>query len=204
MIISISGVPGSGKTSIAKLLAARLGVPFFSMGGLRGKMALERGITLDELNKLGETDATTDTSVDDYQRELGKKENAFVIEGRLSWHFIPHSFKIFLDCDPREAARRIFEARQNTSDIDRIDIPTSDVSSERQDEPLYGSAEDAERDIANRVASDDRRYAKYYGVNYRDPSHYDLVFDTTKMKGAEETADAILARLQANKDFRSD
>ena len=94
MIISISGVPGSGKTSVGKLIAEQKGWPFYSIGGLRGKMALDRGITLDELNRLGETDPTTDTSVDDYARELGKKEDNFVIEGRLSWYFIPHAFKI--------------------------------------------------------------------------------------------------------------
>ncbi len=191
MIISISGVPGSGKTSVAKLLAARLEMPFYSIGSLRGKMALERGITIDELNTLGETNAITDTSVDDYQRELGKKENAFVIEGRLSWHFIPHSYKIFLDCEPHEAARRIFETRQKMSD--------TDTASDRRDEPLYESVLEAEREISNRISSDDRRYVKYYGVNYRDTSHYDLVIDTTKMKGAEETANVILARISGSK-----
>src|SRR5260221_8570041 len=147
MIISISGVPGSGKTSVAKLLAKQRGMTFYSMGGLRGKMALERGITIDELNRLGETDPTTDTSVDDYQRELGKKEDNFVIEGRLSWHFIPNSFKIFLGCDLHEAAKRIYGARKNETS--------------RDDEPLYANVEQAEKDIANRMASDDLRYQKY-------------------------------------------
>ncbi len=182
MIITISGVPGSGKTSVAKIIAKRLGMNFYSMGGLRGKMALERGITIDELNKIGETDKTTDASVDDYQRELGIKEDNFVIEGRLSWHFIPHSVKIFLSCDPKEAARRIFSARQKSSEG-------------RGDEPLYASAEDAEKEIKKRTASDVLRYEKYYGVDYRDPSHYDMAIDTTAMTGPEETAETILARL---------
>jgi len=183
MIISISGVPGSGKTSVAKILAAKRGMTFYSMGNLRGKMAKERGMTIDELNKIGEQDATTDTSVDEYQKQLGTKEDNFVIEGRLSWHFIPNSFKIFLACDPKESARRIFEARRHAAE-------------ERSDEPLYTSVEEAERDIAERVASDKRRYAKYYGVDYQDPSHYDLVIDTTAMNGPEETAQAILDEIR--------
>ena len=65
MIISIGGVPGSGKTSVAKILGQRLSMAFYSMGGLRAKMATERGLTIDELNALGEKDRTTDTSVDD-------------------------------------------------------------------------------------------------------------------------------------------
>lgn len=184
MIISISGVPGSGKTSTGKILAERLGMKFYSVGGLRGKMALERGLTIDGLNKLGEKEAFTDKSVDDYQKELGQKEDNFVIEGRLSWHFVPHSFKIFLDCDPNEAARRVFEARRSKS------------GPKRNDEPEYKSAEDARRELDERMASDKIRYAKYYGVDYRDPGHYDLVLDTTALKGPEETADMIFNALK--------
>lgn len=181
MIISISGVPGSGKSSVAKILAKRLGMPYYSMGGLRGKMAIERGISIDELNRLGEEDRTTDTSVDEYQKELGTKEDNFVIEGRLSWHFIPHSFKIFLDCDPHEAARRIFNARRTETG--------------REDEPQYASVEEVEREIEARVASDARRYRKYYDVDARNRSAFDLVLDTTRASGPEAVADQILAAL---------
>ena len=116
MIITISGVPGSGKTSVAKILSEKLSMPYYSMGGLRAKLDEERKISIDELNAIGEIDPTTDTSVDEYQRTLGKTTDNFIVEGRLSWHFIPHSIKIFLSCDLDEAAKRIFDARQHTND----------------------------------------------------------------------------------------
>ena len=187
MIISISGVPGSGKTSAAKILAHTLGMKFYSMGDLRGKLAQERGVTIDELNRLGETDPTTDTSVDDYQRELGKKEDNFVIEGRLSWYFIPDSFKVFLDCDPAEAAQRIFQARRRGG---------------RNDEPKYASVNVARTEIEKRIASDILRYRKYYGVDYRDPKQFDLVLDTTARKGPDETAAAIKSALDDQAGLR--
>lgn len=183
MIITISGMPGSGKTSAAKLIAERLGMPFYSVGGLRGKMALDRGITIDELNKLGESDRSTDALADDYQRELGAKEDHFVIEGRLSWYFIPHSIKIFLTCDSAEAAHRIFLARRQASEG-------------RGDEPLYATEADAAAQISQRIASDVRRYQTHYGLDYQDPSHYDLVIDTTHFQNATETAEAILAAIK--------
>jgi cytidylate kinase len=182
MIITISGVPGSGKTTVGKLVAERLGMPFYSVGALRGKMALDRGITLDELNRIGEDDGTTDASVDDYQKELGKTEDNFVIEGRLSWHFIPQSFKVFLDCDPHEAARRIFNARRTESG--------------REDEPQYASEEEVAREIKVRIASDARRYRKYYDVDALDRSVYDLVLDTTGSAGPDAIVEQILERVK--------
>ena len=178
MIITISGVPGSGKTSVGKILAERLGVPFYSVGGLRGKMAMDQGLTLDELNAKGETDKTTDTSVDDYQKELGEKEKDFVIEGRLSWHFIPHSFKVFLDCEPREATRRIMGSK-----------------SERPDEILPADLEQARLWLEKRKASDMLRYRNFYGLDYTDKGNYDLFLDTTPLESAQETADLVYASL---------
>lgn len=183
MIIALSGLPGSGKTSVSKLLAQTLGMNFYSVGGLRGKMALERGMTINELNALGETDSSTDTIADDFQRELGKKTDNFVIEGRLSWYFIPHAFKILLTCDMDEAAKRIFLARQASPE-------------DRADEPMYSSPQDALEKIQERMASDQRRYQKYYQIDYLHHANYDLIVDTTHLNGAQATTDAILAELK--------
>ncbi len=182
MILTISGVPGSGKTTVAKILSEKLGMPYYSIGGLRAKLAEDRHLSIDELNALGETDSSTDTSVDDYQRELGKTQDHFIVDGRLSWFFIPNSFKIFLDCEPQEAAKRIYQARKN--------------SSGREDEPLYQNEEHARQAIEMRVASDVKRYSSIYGVDHRDPQHYDLVIDTTHSVGPEATAELLLEKIK--------
>lgn len=180
MIISITGLPGSGKTTVIKQLSESLGVPWYSVGNLRGKMAEERGMTIDELNSLGETEAFTDKDVDDYQTKLGESGESFVIDGRLSWHFIPNSFKVFLDVDPDVGAQRIYSASQK---------------GERDDEKAYTSVEEVKRHIAERVASDVRRYQKYYGIDFLDRSNYDLVLDTTNLT-IDEKARIILDRLK--------
>ena len=77
MIISISGTPGAGKSTVAPMLADKLGYKRYYMGGLRREAARKRGLTIEEYNKLGETDPSTDLEVDRYQEELGKKENNF-------------------------------------------------------------------------------------------------------------------------------
>ncbi len=180
MIITITGLPGSGKTTVIKQLSQTLGIPWYSVGNLRGKMAEARGISIDELNALGETESFTDKEVDDYQTALGASGESFVIDGRLSWYFIPHSFKVFLEVDPDVGARRIYQASKN---------------GERTDEHAYQSEEDVKRATENRIASDARRYQKYYGIDLEDRRHYDLVLDTTHLT-VDEKAQKILDSLK--------
>jgi len=170
-------MPGSGKTTVAKILAEKLNLKRYSMGDLRGKMALERGLTIDELNKLGETEAFTDHDADEYQKKLGEQEDNFVIDGWLSWYFIPKSIKIFMSVDWDEAGRRVFEASK--------DDPT------RADEPKYSSPEEATETIRARADQSNMRYEKYYKIRFDDQSNFDLVIDTTTTP-AKQVAEKIL------------
>ncbi|MBI4149228.1 cytidylate kinase family protein [Candidatus Woesearchaeota archaeon] len=177
MIITLSGTPGSGKSTVAKLLARRLELKHYSVGDLRGKMALEKGMTIDELNALGEKESWTDQDADEYQRKLGKSEDNFIIDGRLSWHFIPHSFKVFLNVDKKEGAKRIFRAVK------------------RPDEKEYKSAAEVLKEAQKRIASDKKRYKKYYGINPYLKRHYDLWIDTTRIP-SEKVAEKIVENLK--------
>ena len=58
MIITISGKPGSGKSTVAKRLAAELGLTHVSAGDFMRDMATERGITVLELSAIAENDDT--------------------------------------------------------------------------------------------------------------------------------------------------
>jgi cytidylate kinase len=161
MIITINGTPGSGKSTVAKFLAKKLRLKHYSMGDLRRKMALERGMNIDELDKLGEKNVWTDKDVDDYQKKLGKKEDNFVIDGRLSWHFIPSSLKIFLKADLKKAAERIFKKG-------------------RKSEKKYKNSGEVLKEIKSRMNSEAKRYKKYYKItDVNALKNYDIVIDTS-------------------------
>ena len=179
MIITLTGLPGAGKSTVADKLAQQLNMSRFSAGDLRRNMAQERGLTLDELNTLGETQDFTDKDVDAYQEKIGKEQDNFVIDGRLSWHFIPNSLKVFLDVELDEAARRIFEASKQ---------------GQRPNEIAYESADQVRKALKQRLASDQKRYQRYYKIDYLNTDNYDVVIDTTK-KIPEEIVAIILRAL---------
>ncbi len=172
MIITISGTPGSGKSTIAKKLAQKLKWPHYYIGALRRKKAKERGMTLAEYNKLGETDSSTDLEVDNYQKKLGQTQDNFIIEGRTSWYMIPHSIKLFFNVDENEGAKRVFKElqKQNSRNEDiNLRTITDVLASHRQ-----------------RKKSDIMRYEKYYNINdVFNANHYDYIFNTTALNAKQ-------------------
>jgi len=173
MIVSFGGSIGSGKSGIAKRLASELDWPYYDMGDLRRQLAKERGMTLEEFNKLGETDPKTDTDVDEYQSKLGKENDNFVITGRTSWYFIPHSLKLFMKVDPHVGAERVFK---NLSD--------------RNEAHNLKNVEDVLKANERRIISDKLRYKKYFDIDVYDESHYDWVLDTSNL-----TEDKVFAKV---------
>jgi CMP/dCMP kinase len=180
MIITITGNPGSGITSVAKVLAGRLGMKFYSAGDLFEKTANDRGVTIDELVSAGDD---ADHEIDGFVKKLGKTEDNIIVEGKISWHMIPNSFKIFVTVDEHEGARRIFEDKK--------------TGEHRTDEPNYSSIEETKKILKIRVARFVSKFKRLYGIeNYFDPSHYDFILDTTKSSGPGENADRIMEAMK--------
>jgi len=172
MIISISGAAGSGKSTVGERLAKELGWPRYYMGQIARDLAKKKGLTLAEGNVLSENDPQTDKEIDQYQSELGKTEDNFVIEGRTSWYFIPHSLKIYLDVSLEEGARRVFSNLRHNS--------------QRNEDKSLENLEDVKASLLKRGESDRNRYNKYYGIDINDSGHYDLFLDATELSQEDE------------------
>lgn len=96
MILSISGTPGVGKTTIARILAEKLGYEYVSLRDF----ALRHGI--------GEGEEELEIDVDELVKATKKEFEGrnVVFDGHLS-HLIPSDFVIILRLHPRLIGERL-------------------------------------------------------------------------------------------------
>jgi len=172
MRISISGPPGSGKTTICALVAKKLDCDYVLVGQIFRKMASERTVDLDTFGKLAEEDETIDKELDSRMLAIAKADENIILEGRLTGsllksHKIP-VFAVYVDADERVRAERI--AKREGSAV-----------------------EDVLRNMRAREKSEKKRYRAYYGVDPSDRSVYDLWIDSSELT-AEGVADAIVEK----------
>ena len=172
MIITITGKPCSGKgAAIAKFLEKHK-FEKFSAGDLFRKIGEEQGMNVLEMNQ---ADNVTDIDklIDDEITAMGKRDidKDIVFDSRTAWHFIPDSFKVFLDVQPKEAARRLINSGRTNEDVDV-------------------SEEEAIANLESRWNIENDRYLMLYNFDNRNPKNYNCVIDTTNMT-IEEVADKI-------------
>jgi len=159
--IVISGMPGSGKSTIARHLLKKFGLKHYSVGDFMRQIAREEKKTLLELSRESEKSFRVDRKLDSMTRALRNKDR-FVIDSRIGWHFLPESIKLFAKVDIREAARRIFNEKRT---VEKENLSYSQTL----------------RNIRRRIKSERMRYKKYYGIDVNDLGNYDIVIDTTGM-----------------------
>ena len=164
-IITINGFPGSGKSSTADLVAKKLGFKRFSSGDFMRRIALDRGISLNELSLKAENDSGVDISIDKAVKTAGKMEKV-VIDSRLAFHWIPNSFKVYLDLSPQIAKERISN-----------NLKTNKFRQKSEGE--VGISEIYKK-ITERFESEKKRYLNLYNVDHSNKNNFDLVIDTDK------------------------
>ncbi|HUW59965.1 MAG TPA: cytidylate kinase family protein [Candidatus Bathyarchaeia archaeon] len=160
-IVTITGSLGSGKSVVGKAVAALLGVPYFSTGDLQRALAARKGMTTLELNRLAETDPSIDYEIDGLMQEFAQKNDRCVIDSRLAWHFVPYSFKCYLQVNEKIGIERILGDTQRKSE-------------------KYGSLDEAYKAIKSRRASEEKRFAALYDLDLSNMDNYDLVVDTSR------------------------
>jgi len=164
-IITICGGLGSGKSSTAKGVAQVLGFEHFSSGDFFRKIALESGVSVNELNTKAEYNAEIDKKIDEEVKKTGKLDK-IVIDSRLAFHWIPNSFKVYLDLPPEIAKGRILNSlKENPLRMQSEKVATLEEVYEKMKE---------------RFESEQKRYWNLYKINNTDMSQFDLIIDTNK------------------------
>lgn len=158
MKVTITGDLYSGKTSLAKKLCAHYNLNFYTVGLLLRKNAENLGMSITEYNEYMNSH-NIDDIVDKHTEEVGLKEENFIYDARLAWHFIKDSIKIYLKVHPEEAARR---ALMDSREAEK-----------------YASLEEAKDTIIKRTLVERERFNRLYGVDIHSVQNYDLILDTT-------------------------
>ncbi|MFA6679240.1 MAG: AAA family ATPase [Candidatus Methanomethylophilaceae archaeon] len=160
MRITISGPPGSGKTTACNKLSDALGLKAIVFGKMFRELAAEKGLSLSELGALAEEDPSIDRNIDSEILEIARKNSDIILESRLSAHMLSRnsipSFKIYLSASPEVRALRV-----------GIRECESTVS--------------AKKETLERQASEAKRYKMYYNIDINDMSVYDLIVNTDNL-----------------------
>jgi cytidylate kinase len=178
VLVTISGLPGSGTSTASRAVADALGLDHVDGGQVFRALAAERGVDLTEFGRIAEDDPTIDVELDARLAERGRKGHV-VLESRLAG-WIAHNeglvgLRVWMACDDGERARRVAQREGRTPN-------------------------EARRLNDAREASEAQRYLGYYGIDITDLSPYDLVVDTTVTPKAEVAAHVIAAARAADPD----
>jgi len=174
MRVTISGPPGSGKTTVARAVAKKLGLNLILTGQVFREQAKQARMDVLSYNNLAEKDRSIDEKLDDEIIRLAMKSDNVLVEGRLAGHLFQRrnipAFRVCVTATVRIRAERI-ASREGTT-------------AEREMEKLI-----------KREISEKGRYLSFYGIDIEDISVFDLVVDSGDIS-ANEVAEFVAAEVR--------
>ncbi|MFW9819499.1 MAG: (d)CMP kinase [Candidatus Thorarchaeota archaeon] len=172
MIITISGLHGTGKSTIAKLIAEKLCIQYYSTGQIFRDLALEMNMTLEEFTKYVEENPDIDKKLDNKIIDIAQKGN-IIIDSQLSGYILKAiaDFKILLTCPLETRIKRMADRDNN-----------------RYDEKV--------KETMIREKSELERFKRLYNIDLSNQEElhqlYDLIIDTENLT-VEEVLEKILS-----------
>lgn len=171
MLVTLSGLPGSGTSTVARPVAAALGIEHLDGGTVFRTLAAESGLSLADFAIRAEADDSIDRALD---RRLAERlaRGDVLVESRLAGWLARQAgvggLRVWIACDELERARRV---------------------GLRDGHPI----EEAVATNRIREASERQRYLAYYDIDLTDLSVYDLVLDSTQLSPEELVAKIVAA-----------
>jgi len=166
MIITISGLAGSGTTTATKILSEKSHIPYISAGDIFRQMAAEKKMDILEFSKFAEENEDIDIQIDKRQAEIAKEKDDLIVEGRLSAHFVDADLKLWFIAPLEVRTKRI---------IQRESKPYDKVKNE----------------IITRSKSEAKRYKEIHNIDIENLEIYDMIINTGSFN-PESIADILL------------
>ncbi len=156
LLITVSGPPGCGATTLCSRLAEAIGCPYVSGGDIFRELAENGKLSLNQQTAEAEKSADIDRLLDKRLRSIAEKWGAtdkpFILESRLAgWLAGEHAdLRIWLDAPDEVRVNRI-EDREET-----------------------------EAEMRVREVSEAGRYQAYYDIDVDDREFYDLMINSSR------------------------
>jgi len=171
--ITISGYAGTGKSTVGKMLADRLGYGFLSVGNFAREFAeMEFGMSINEFQAKCKEEPVLDDIVNHKFRDMCNSGEKIVADFRLGFHFVRNSINILFVLSEEEAFKRLAGADRKMEQTDFESMRTRNENMRR-------------------------RFIEKYGVDFADENNYDLVVDTGQ-KTQNEVVERILSAIGEN------
>ncbi len=162
--ITVSGLPGSGTSTVCTLLAEMIDWRYINVGEIFRDMAQEQGISLSSYGAQAEKDGDIDRQLDARVIAMAQESARVILEGRLTgWmarrHDLP-TLKVWLQASISARAERVGQRDGQSS-------------------------QEAAAAMSEREASEAQRYADHHDIDIGDLSIYDLVIDSAQYTAAQ-------------------
>lgn len=172
-LVTISGPPASGTSTLSQNIAESLGFEVVNGGDIFRSIASEKGLTLTELSELSEEDDSIDKEIDNRLEQIiedhlsGDRETdgeGLIVESRLAgWH------------------------AENQADLSVYLTASVEVRANR-----ISDRDESVEELRVREESEAKRYREYYDIDIHDLSVYDLVINTENISSSTMTKMVIL------------
>ncbi len=173
-IISLSGPAASGKSTIGKIIAEKLGWEFISVGDFSRKFAMkEHGMNINDFQKLCKQNPKIDDLIDTKFTNEINRSNKLIVDYRLAYLFVPDALHVYLDVSEDKAVNRLLQAN-------------------RVDEFKGSNSDSIRKTMNNRNLNMRERFLEKYDSDFLEKDNYSLIINTDLYDNFIEIADIII------------